>query len=506
MLAFLLTLMGCGSRSSLSLLVGSSALDGSGGGLSGGTTSTGGQVAGSAGGGGPAGGTAGDGGQAAGGASDGGTNTGGASDGGTVGSGGAGGASGGGSPADGGAAGSGGAQSSDYVLRVYAGGLHSCAILNGGRVRCWGQGHFGVLGYGNTEDIGDDEHPYVAGDVPLGGAAVELALGNAHTCALLETGAVRCWGAADASGYPGLGTVGDDETPAAVGDVDLGGPASTIAAGAQHTCAILSHGRVRCWGRGYDGSLGYPDPNRTVIGDDETPAAAGDVDVGGTAISLTCGNGHTCALLSTGAVRCWGTGEFLGYGNTEHIGDDEPPSAAGDVDVGGTVVQLDAGNWHTCAVLDTGALRCWGYGGLGLLGYGNFWSIGDDEAPSAAGDVDVGGSVASVTGGKPFTCALLTGGTVRCWGDAVDGHLGYGNSSNIGDDETPSMVGDVPLGETAVWIDASSHTCALLTSGAVKCWGSNYQEALGLLLPSEEDIGDDETPDAVPNVQVLAPE
>jgi alpha-tubulin suppressor-like RCC1 family protein len=135
------------------------------------------------------------------------------------------------------------------------------------------------------------------------------------------------------------------------------------------------------------GYLGYGHGNN--IGDDETPASAGDVNVGGAAVELTAGPFHTCARLDTGAARCWGLGPDgqLGYGNTNVIGDDETPAAAGDVDVGGSVVGIAAGGVHSCAVLGTGAVRCWGWGYLGVLGYGNTDSIGDDETPASAGDV-----------------------------------------------------------------------------------------------------------------------
>ena len=224
---------------------------------------------------------------------------------------------------------------------------------------------------------------------------IPLATGNAHTCALLDRGAVRCWGAGSFGrlGYGNTDDIGDDEIPASAGYVDVGGTVTQIAAGSAYTCALLDTGAVRCWGPGDFGLLGYG--NTDDIGDDETPASAGDVKVGGTVTQIAAGGAHTCALLDTGAVRCWGAGVSgrLGYGNTDDIGDDEPPAEAGDVDVGGTVTQIAAVNNHTCALLDTGAVRCWGLGGLGKLGYGNTDNIGDDETPASAGDVDVGGIV-----------------------------------------------------------------------------------------------------------------
>jgi alpha-tubulin suppressor-like RCC1 family protein len=190
-------------------------------------------------------------------------------------------------------------------------------------------------------------------------------------------------------GYGNKNTIGDDETPATAGDVNLGGTAVQVAAGAAHTCALLDTGEVRCWGVGNSGALGYG--NQNDIGDDEVPASAGAVAVGGRVIELSSGGtANTCALLEGGRVRCWGSGAFgqNGYGNTQNIGDDETPASAGDVDVGGPVVQLDSAIFKTCALLDSGRVRCWGNGGFGALGYGNGETIiGDDETPASAGDV-----------------------------------------------------------------------------------------------------------------------
>jgi len=95
--------------------------------------------------------------------------------------------------------------------------------------------------------------------------------------------------------------------------------------------------------------------------------------------------------MMTGGVRCWGSGAEgrLGYGNTNNIGDNETPASAGDVDVGGPAVAVTAGRHHTCAILAGGALRCWGSGSFGKLGHANLTTIGDDEAPAAADAVSV---------------------------------------------------------------------------------------------------------------------
>lgn len=309
--------------------------------------------------------------------------------------------------------------------------------------------------------------------------AKQIAVGSQHTCALLTTGKVRCWGYAQggALGYGNLNNIGDDEFPASAGDVDVGGEVVQIAAGSSHTCALLTTGKVRCWGSGRDGGLGYGNTND--IGDNETPASAGDVDVGGDVVQISAGFARTCALLATGKVRCWGRNDFgqLGYGNTNNIGDDETPASAGDVDVGGDVIQIAVsesystreGRTHTCALLSNGKVRCWGSGFSGALGYANTNDIGDDETPASAGDVPIGADVAQISAGTDHTCAVLANGKVRCWGDG-DNH-GYGTGTPGFTLASPAQDLDV-VGVATEVSAGTGATCALLPTHTARCWGS----------------------------------
>jgi alpha-tubulin suppressor-like RCC1 family protein len=275
--------------------------------------------------------------------------------------------------------------------------------------------------------------------------ATLLAIGAFHTCTGFEDGSLRCWGG---PGYIGSGTevmIGDDETPSTIPPVSIGGDVRAIAAGWYHTCAVLPLGNVRCFGIAADGRLGYANPED--IGDDEAPSSAGDVDIGGAVSALSVGPSHTCACLENGAVRCWGENESyrLGYPDLATIGDDETPASAGDIDLGAPARQVVVGGYHSCALLDGGAVRCWGQGSGGRLGYGNSNDIGDDERPRDVGDIDLGGQAVQLTAGLLHTCALLTTGNVRCWGRGQTGALGYGNIDDIGDDETPASAGDVKM-------------------------------------------------------------
>ena len=167
---------------------------------------------------------------------------------------------------------------------------------------------------------------------------------------------------------------------------------------------------------------------------------------------LDTGGAQTCTVFDNRTVRCWGSGANgrLGYGNLNDIGDTEAPATVGVVDLGagrGTIA-ISSGGSHNCALLDTRQVRCWGLGGNGRLGYGNENDIGDNETPGTAGPVDLGtGRVASaVTAGGAHTCAILDTGQVRCWGAGASGRLGNGNTNDIGDNETPATVVPVNAG------------------------------------------------------------
>ena len=184
------------------------------------------------------------------------------------------------------------------MIALTAGASHTCALLREGLVRCWGDNSVGQLGLGTTANL-SGQPPYKNGLVPLGAAAVALTAGDSHTCALMANQSVRCWGA-NADGQLGLGntnTIGDDEVPDAThAAVPLGAKATAVAAGGNDTCAILQDGSLRCWGLNDYGQLGLGNTN--TIGDDEVPSAAvAEVSLGDATAAVAAGGEHTCALL-----------------------------------------------------------------------------------------------------------------------------------------------------------------------------------------------------------------
>ncbi len=393
----------------------------------------------------------------------------------------------------------------DLAVDVQTGTDFSCALLESGAVRCWGSNTYGQLGYGNTEIIGDDETPASVGNVPLGGKAVQISIaaGGIHACALMDTGNVRCWGYNDFGqlGYSNTNLIGDNETPASIGDVNVGSTVKQVAAGQFHTCALLTNGNVRCWGFGY---LGYGNGNS--IGDDEDPATAGDVSIGAEVAEISAGRYFTCARLVTGGVKCWGDGGLgiLGYGNSSSVGLSNLPSDVGTLNLNnGVASQITSGIQHSCALMEgSNQIYCWGRGQNGRLGYANISDIGDDEVPAVVNFINLGNSALSVSAGSQHTCARIAGNDVICWGDGSDGKLGYGNETTFSDSQFPNFAGTVNVGGEVSKISAGgSHTCAVLTTGQVRCWG--YGSAGQLGYGNTNSVGDNEFPSSAGNVPLF---
>nr|WP_233585726.1 RTX toxin [Corallococcus sp. CA054B] len=389
----------------------------------------------------------------------------------------------------------------DGINSIRNGTAHTCALLNDGSVRCWGYGAYGQLGYENTQNIGDNELPYTAGAVKLLGKATKLAAGGNHSCVVLDTGLVRCWGQNNFGqlGYNSTQNLGDGEPVASFGYVNLGGPATRIAVGAEHSCAVMATGKVRCWGRNQYGQLGYGHVNS--IGDDEQPWSAGDVNLGGvTATDVVAGGNHTCALLSNDKMLCWGFNNYgqLGQVHFNDIGDNELPNSQTPFEPAGPVSQISAGGTHTCALLKTGAVRCWGLNTSGQLGTGQplNYSLFRDS-----GSIDLGTSALQISAGSTHTCALLSTGSVRCWGANASGQLGDGKTALR---STPGPAVDLD-GATAYQVTASSgtHTCALLSTGKARCWGQGNFGQLGY--GNTNNIGDNEQPSAAGDIKLLPP-
>jgi hypothetical protein len=379
------------------------------------------------------------------------------------------------------------------VVSLHVGLGRTCAVVDDGGLRCWGTG---PMGY--PEDvgvIGDNEDPADIDDVRTGGRVKSVALGAAFTCLLYEAGNVRCFGDNEQGrlGYGHTDPVALE--PEDLDDISLGEPAIELASGFGHTCAVLESHAIRCWGGAVLGAaLGYGD-EETMVGDNEVPTDLPAVDVGGAVVHISLGSAHSCVILGggDGRVRCWGINVHgqLGYGDSDVIGDDESPAVGGDVPMGDPVTGLQAYETSNCAILEPGRMTCWGEG-LSILGYANTTTIGDNETAASAQDVDLGGTAINIAGGP--RCALMSDGRVRCWGENDNGELGLGHMDRIGDNEKPVVADSLTLGGEVAKLSTgiAQHQCALLVDGSVRCWGLNDAGQLGL--GHLENVGDNELP------------
>ena len=287
-----------------------------------------------------------------------------------------------------------------------------------------------------------------------------ISTGMAHACAVLSDGSIACWGMND-RGQLGNGTATDRNTPTKV--LDLSG-AKTVAAAFDHTCATMSDGKVNCWGSNSQGQLGDGSSIDT-LSPITVPglARAFGIDVGGWP-------GHSCASTLDGTVYCWGD-SFSDPNDVNNAMGASPKLISGLTQ--SNVAAVSLGGEHSCALLASGAVYCWGANYYGQLGNG---STSTDSVPTPIGSDDV--AIAIAAGGNT-TCAIFTTSGVQCWGSNSDGQLGNYEltSSGVIASTTPVHVNGLTSAlDIAV---GSAHACALINGGTVQCWGRNSAGELG---------------------------
>lgn len=346
------------------------------------------------------------------------------------------------------------------VQAVVANGGHSCALLNGGGVSCWGGNQSGQLGDGGTS-----ERRVPVAVLGLPESVTALAVGGSHTCALLQSGGVACWGR-NGSGQLGNGANLDQKMPVAV--TGLGGPVTALAAGANHTCALLQNGAVQCWGDNANGQLG---DQTTTVRNVPTPVNG----LASTAKAITAGSDHSCAILTDGRVQCWGDNARgqLGDGSREDRTSPVVVSNLRDV-----IATVAAGRFHTCALAIDGDLYCWGTNNRGQLGTG---ALESSRTPLRV--TGVPGDATALTAGLDHTCALFKTKIPYCWGSNRARQLGQ-DAPGVASvphllQLAPLRNGVAPINGIPAISGGRYHTCLLTPNRGVQCWGRNSDGQLG---------------------------
>ncbi|HEY5159514.1 MAG TPA: hypothetical protein VII83_00445 [Gaiellaceae bacterium] len=234
--------------------------------------------------------------------------------------------------------------------------------------------------------------------------------------------------------------------------------ATSVSAGGTLTCILVGGGSVKCWGYNFDGELG----NSTMV-NSSTPVSIGGING---AIAVNSGYKHTCVVFPGGTVSCWGYNQTGALGNGTTANNSFPTSVSG---LSG-VVASSSGAAHTCAVLASGELYCWGDNEAGELGMGSV-TKGAPFGTSNPVQVEKGAAIVGVSAGFVNTCALISGGSIDCWGYNRDGQVGDGTVNRVRPYASPSPSRVVGITK-AVSISAGYfHTCALIAGGTVECWG-----------------------------------
>ena len=353
----------------------------------------------------------------------------------------------------------------DEVRNLTSGASHSCAVTNEGRVACWGLGQSGQLGNFKMQTS------FLPSLVQGLEAVKQVAAGAAHSCAIAgDDRVVYCWGSNASGQLASLDEVSVATTPGLVTGPDEVRGVLELAAGNEHTCAVLETGQVICWGQTKGGRLG---DLTTVEGVREPKFVLRPeilMESGGTAYhplsnatSVATGEQHSCLLTTEGTVECWGSNNAGQLGADRSVSESAfarpVPGLSG-------VTRIAAGAAHSCALTPAG-VYCWGSNVFLQLGR---QSDDRDYEPRLVVGLP---AVAALSLGQTYSCVRTQLGLVMCWGDNGSGQIGL---PDVDMQAEPNTIGVPAVTELSAGAD---HVCALGTDGKVLCWGDNNAGQLG---------------------------
>lgn len=342
----------------------------------------------------------------------------------------------------------------DGVVALDVTAAHACALSSDAIVRCWGTNIDGQLQFEPTGRL-------TAGFTFPGGSATDVAAGLS-TCAALVDGSVTCAGARSVAELNGdLGTLAAAPVPGLSDVVD-------VSVGFFHRCARTTLGTAWCWGLNAAGEIGIaPDPDVPIQERIVPPTqVAGLSGVEG----IVAGGTFSCASTGSEAF-CWGSDANGELGNDAAFVNSSSPVQVQTSPTTTTVDMLDAGTQHACARVVNAIsafVACWGQNDNGQLGDGTAINRPTLVVPGIL-------APAAIATGNGHTCAVDGNVAVWCWGDNSEGQLGLGNTTDqLSKQQLPPFPG-APIALAA----GSSHTCALLATGSVYCWGDNRSREVG---------------------------
>ncbi len=349
------------------------------------------------------------------------------------------------------------------AVQLTAGLFHACALRSSGHVSCWGSNRNQQLGDGSQPDAGspdDDRMAFSPVDVHGLSDAVEVAAGNAHTCAVRRGGDVVCWGF-NGFGQLGDGTQSERNTPVAVQHLR---DVVALSAGGFHNCALTRLGKVLCWGRNDAGQLGNGTDRDSAL-PMELPSLCSEATCSETSAPPPTSRADTIAAVpsrspSSAPSRASEPQEPSAPSRASEPQEPSAPSRAsepqeasassrtsepqeasaspsGSARVLSPVAQITAAERHTCARHLSGAVQCWGSGEGGRLGHG---TEEDRAVPTLVAGID---DAVQVSAGGMHTCALRSSGDAMCWG-VNDGQIGDGTTRVR---PVPTPVSGLPTAE-----------------------------------------------------------